>query len=53
VTKKAEHIKPAGLNFENANRAGYDFAVRAGDLVYISGQGRPQRAGRDGRHRRL
>ena len=33
-----EYIKPVGVSMENAANAGYDYAVRAGDLVYISGQ---------------
>jgi 2-iminobutanoate/2-iminopropanoate deaminase len=34
-----EYIKPAaGLSLAHAVNAGYDYAVRAGDLVFMSGQ---------------
>jgi 2-iminobutanoate/2-iminopropanoate deaminase len=33
-----EYIKPAGLSLAHAAAASYDYAVRAGDLVFMSGQ---------------
>jgi 2-iminobutanoate/2-iminopropanoate deaminase len=35
---KREYIRPAGLSRENAVNAGYDYGVRVGDMVYVSGQ---------------
>jgi enamine deaminase RidA (YjgF/YER057c/UK114 family) len=33
-----QSYKPAGLSLPHAAQAAYDYAVRAGDMVYISGQ---------------
>jgi 2-iminobutanoate/2-iminopropanoate deaminase len=33
-----ESYNPPGLSLQHAHNAAYDYAVRAGDLVYVSGQ---------------